>query len=839
VLSIGKLVAGAEDYYLRTVAGGREEYYIGAGEAPGLWVGDGTALLGLTGTVGASQLRVLLAAFSPEGERLGSRPIGRSRVAGFDLTFSAPKSVSLLWGLSERGVSDAVRAAHDEAVVDAFGYLERHATKARRGAGGEMRIAANGLVGAAFRHRTSRTGDPQLHSHVLVANAVLAEDGRWSAPDARLLYFHARTAGFLYQASLRTRLAGSLGVSFGPVQNGYAEIEGVDEQMIRAFSSRREAIADALERKGFSSRRAAEVAALATRPSKSPAPDQMTGATSLHDRWRQSAMEWGFEPGELMRVLGQPRLTEIGAYLDDSFRVNLLGAGGLTSRFSTFERRDVVRAAAEHLVDGGTVASIEGVADSILLRPDAVRLGLEGRGGEPLHTTTELLAIEERLLHADTRRRARGVAAVECELVEGVLAEHPDLSAEQAGLVRRLTGSGDGLEAVVGRAGTGKTYALEAAREAWQRAGFDVYGVALAARAAAELEGETGTPSETYAALVARLQRGERVLSERSVLVADEAGMLGTRALARLADLAREADAKVVFVGDHRQLPEIEAGGAFAALARDSHGATLSTNRRQDARWERVALDELRSGDVANALKAYDQMGRLHLEAKALDAAKALVADWIEVHRTESATMLAVSRVEVDGLNTEARAELRHRGLLGPDVVTAGGRSFAFGDEVMCLRNDRALRVRNGTRGKLLGISGPMVTIATGDGDRRLPLRYLEEGWLTHSYATTIHKAQGATFKRAFVLATDTLYREAGYVALSRARIRTDLYLVEGAFDLGREFDEGPDRLEGIRRALSESRAKRLASSFDPSDTGVQPTGLERRIERTGPGLER
>jgi len=146
---------------------------------------------------------------------LTSRRGGSSRVSGFDLTFSAPKSVSMLWGLSDSETSAAVRVAHDRAVAEGLAYLERHATVARRGAGGESRIETSGLVAAAFVHRTSRTGDPQLHTHVLAANVVRGADGQWSSPEARLLYFHARTAGFVYQASLRANLVESLGVRFG------------------------------------------------------------------------------------------------------------------------------------------------------------------------------------------------------------------------------------------------------------------------------------------------------------------------------------------------------------------------------------------------------------------------------------------------------------------------------------------------------------------------------------------------------------------------------------------------------------------------------------------------
>ena len=206
MLSIAKLVARAEDYYLRTVAAGREEYYTGAGESAGYWLGEGARLLGLSGEVAPEHLRTLLAGVSPQGEILTAGGVAQtSRVAGFDLTFSAPKSVSLLYGLSDRHVSATVRAVHADAVAQALDYLERRALCVRHGAGGLRRLGAQGLVGAAFVHRTSRAGDPQLHTHVLVANVAMGDDGAWSAPDARLIYVHTRTAGFVYQAALRAR----------------------------------------------------------------------------------------------------------------------------------------------------------------------------------------------------------------------------------------------------------------------------------------------------------------------------------------------------------------------------------------------------------------------------------------------------------------------------------------------------------------------------------------------------------------------------------------------------------------------------------------------------------
>jgi conjugative relaxase-like TrwC/TraI family protein len=226
VLNIGRLAAGGEGYYLEAVASGVEDYYTGSGEAPGFWLTEAAAGLGLTGRVTPEDLRHVLAARHP---RTGADlpRTARRRVPGFDLAFRAPKSVSLLYGLGDEATAAVVRDAHDQAVAAALGYLQRQAGFARRGRNGAERVPIDGLVAAAFRHRTSRAGDPLLHTHVLVSNLGRCPDGQWRTLDARLLYSHAKTAGYLYQAALRDQLSRRLGVAWTPVRNGTAEVAGV------------------------------------------------------------------------------------------------------------------------------------------------------------------------------------------------------------------------------------------------------------------------------------------------------------------------------------------------------------------------------------------------------------------------------------------------------------------------------------------------------------------------------------------------------------------------------------------------------------------------------------
>ena len=236
VLSIAKLRVDAEAYYLDLVVSGGDEYYSERGEVPGRWVGTGIEALGLVGQVDGDALRaVLTGRDATTGEQLASA----RKVPGFDVTFSAPKSVSLLFALAQGDVKNKVVTAHDVAVASALAYLEREACQVRRGHAGVRQLAGHGFVGAAFRHRTSRAGDPQLHTHVLVANLARGADDAWSALDARPLYRQGRTAGYLYQAQLRHELTQRLGLGWRAAVRGSAELDGVPDPVLKAFSRRR------------------------------------------------------------------------------------------------------------------------------------------------------------------------------------------------------------------------------------------------------------------------------------------------------------------------------------------------------------------------------------------------------------------------------------------------------------------------------------------------------------------------------------------------------------------------------------------------------------------------
>jgi conjugative relaxase-like TrwC/TraI family protein len=794
MLSIAKLSTGRAEYYLEQVHSGADEYYTADQAEPGYWTGKAAERLGLAGVVSPEAFRRVLDALHPHsGEPLGVPTTSAKRVAGFDLCFSAPKSVSVAWAVAPRQVADAIVGAHDNAVDRAVSAMEAEAVRARRGAGGRDLVETEGLVASAFPHRSSRAGDPQLHTHVVAANITPDTEGRWSAPYGHRIYAWAKTVGYLYHAELRAGLA-ELGFAFGPLRKGAAEIEGIPKAVLEAFSSRRAAIEAVLDERGLTSPEAAHAATLGTRASKASVP----GLSELRQTWHERAAELGIDPEVVAGLAGHRHEPPPDA---KGLHARLLGEDGLTANSSSFDRRAVLQALAEAHPGGARVAALRASADAITRSPAVVALATPAHA-EPRYSTAELLALEAGLLERAQRQRGAGVGMVRGEVLGRVLEARPSLSAEQRRMVSALTGSGDGSQVVVGRAGAGKTFALDAARAAWEASGHPVVGVALAARAAAELQAGAGIPSSTVDRLLADLERPGPLsgLVPGTVVVVDEAGMLGTRKLARLLDHAEQWRAAVVLVGDPRQLPEVAAGGAFSALARALPVTELKENRRQAEAWERLALSELRSGSVTEALAAYGQSGRLRLASSA-DASREAMAEawWSSRQAGEDAMMYALRRVDVDDLNARARARLEAAGELGEERAEAAGREFAVGDKVMCLRNDYRLGVRNGMVGTVASLDQGDVMLADGT---QLPSSYLQAGYLTHGYASTVHKAQGATVDRAYLLGSDQLYREAGYVGMSRGRLSNDLFVV------ATELPEGVADLAGTLRT---SRAQSLA----------------------------
>lgn len=780
MLTIGKLGISQENYYLDKVAQGAEDYYSGEGEAEGRWMGDAAEELGLDGEVGPDQLKAMLTGRNPvDGEPLvGMRGVpSRGAVPGFDLTFSAPKSVSLLWALGGAETGAAVSRAHGRAVEAALGYMQREACWTRRGAGGAEFVKGNGYLAAAYVHRSSRNGDPQLHTHVLIANATKGPDGRWTRLYHPAIYDHAKTAGYIYEAQLRHELSRDLGVRWQEVRNGIAEIEGFADGHLRAFSTRR---AEILEAAGpDASARARQIANLTTRKAK----EKDITRESLRERWQAKSNEIGLDCAEISRSF-DPDAPAVARTVS-TWQVDR----AVTAGVSHFDRRDAIQAVAGLLPEGAEAVHVERLADEYLASDAVIQIAQAQKGAR--YTTWRIWELEREALAAVERMRAQGPPPAGELIAARVIAARPTLKDDQRELVHRLLTNPEGVAVVIGEAGTGKTFAIVAAAEGWVQAGIDFRAAAPTWRAAGVMRSE-GLPALSVASLLAELDRTEFEegigLEPRSVLLVDEAGMVDSATLARLTNHAEQAQAKLVLVGDPEQLGEIDAGGLFRAVADRSEPIRLDEVIRHEHELEREAAKRLREGQGREALSLYEAENRVTVAPDAEARREAMVRDWHESYdRGEDAMMIAKRNLDVERLNAMAREVRRQEGKLGAEEIEVGDARFAAGDQVITRVNDRQTEIYNRERWQVAEVDAQQrrVVLEGIDQARRVEVGagYLsrtnphsDAPALEHAYAVTTYSAQGTTVDRAFVMADPSMDKQELYVAASRSREETFFY---------------------------------------------------------------
>jgi conjugative relaxase-like TrwC/TraI family protein len=868
VLTVSKLSLGQEAYYERSVAAGIDDYYAGRGESPGVWVGAGAAELGLEGVVEDGQLSHLINGRHPlTSVQLRSHPPRKQTlveridpatgeqyleektlkpVAGYDLVFSPPKSVSLLHALGSEDVRHTVNQAHLEAWQAALRYLEERGCVTRRGKNGVTRERGAGFVAAAYQHRTSRAQDPHLHTHVLVANMTKTpSDGEWRALDGQpILKDYRLAAGYLYQSQLRYELTRSLGVEWQEPVHGMAEIADVPTEVLRAFSQRRLQVLDFLEQHGTSGFYAAKVAALQTRDRKEP-----VDLTRLREEWRARAAEQGLGRKEMKRLLGRTVEHDLDEQRVAEIAAQLLGPEGLTERRSTFTGADAVIAWAQAQRQGAPIERVLALVERFLENDEVANVQPSAIGRPALLSTEELLRHERVGLKIATSTTSRRVPLVAEATIEEVVHERTQsLNREQAAMIRAVATSRDRVVCVVGHAGSGKTTGLAALADAFGRDGYVTIGVAPSGVAAANLAAETGLPTGT----LHRLLRETRHLPRQCLVIVDEAGMADSRTLTRLLLRIQAAQGRAVLIGDPAQLSAVGPGGLYHAIVERNGAIELSENHRQRDELERQALALLREGRSIDYLAHAATQGRLTVADTRTEAKARLVADWwgsADADLTDSA-MIAYRRSDVAELNTVARTLLHQQERLGRDSLRLEhGLELAVGDRILCTRNDRQLEISNGSRGTVIDVDHKRRAILVRlDGSRRitLPDRYLDGGHVSYGYALTGHKTQGLTVERAFVLADDRrALKEWGYVALTRARTETRLYTIEEQFDPDAsphriEADRPVDRLaDALSRPAAETLALDAAHAGRPSSKRGRLVAEGRRLRERHDTLEK
>ncbi len=865
MVGVTKIQRGNAGYWLAAVAEGGDDYYNKPGEAPGEWIGELAAELELSGQVDAESYSAILEGTDPtSGEQLVKRPDTRYRlrpdgtekrvepVLGYDVRFSAPKSVSILYALGDEATRARVLSVVNEAVREGLAHLEDEACMVQRGKGGARIERGQGFVGMAFRHRMSRSGDPALHVHVVISNLTrAASDGKWlslASPKGRSpLWPHGKSAGVVFQAALRAGFLREFGLDFEAVTNGYADLRGFGRDVIDALSTRSKEIAGWLEAHGADGASAAQTAAYRTRANKDYGVDE----DDRRGEWEATAEPFGVTPASLGERVAEARPREPRPVTDADLDAALTKLEETTSHF---DRRALLWALCDQLPEGADRASLTAAVDQVLA---SERIVCVHESSGPLdfdhYTTPRLAEMEQRFIASALDGVDAGSAQVSRPAVEAVLARHPQLGDDQRELVVRLVTGGERVVPVAAWPGTGKTTALKPAREVWEAAGFNVIGCATAHTASGELRDAGIRDATSIRSLLNRTDalraQGIMPLPRGTVILVDEASMTSTPDLEALRFLAFECDGKLVVIGDPKQIGAIGPGGLYGHLTRVIDTTTLTTIRRQQLPEDRQLVRLVHEGRGSEAFDLLRTRGRMIVGDDLQTTLDGLLADWYRDYATGvDAVMIARRNRDVDYLNDSARELRREAGALGSAEVIVGERAFAAGDRVLTRINREG--VNNRERWDVLSVDAAArtATLRRVGGDERtvtlgpayLNRRRLDDNGpaLDYAYALTMFGAQGKTVDRAFPFLDAGVDLEQGLVALSRGREVANVYAVASSElvdpDLGPGRRELSDSLHDIRAAI-----EREGNDYTAAEVGIRrsveamsPKGLaERRAE--------
>lgn len=727
IKALGVSGSGIEEYYEHLA---QDDYYENGGEPPGQWKGSLAANLYLFGSVRPGQLGQMFRGFHPlTGDALATNA-GDQHKVGWDLTFSAPKSVSIAWAFSSDDARRDIENAHNLAVSAALAYLEQRAFSSRDREQYGQPIKA--VLAATYQHGTSRELDPQLHTHAAVANLGVRADGTYCALDFDARYKMA--GGAIYRAELAAQLM-QLGYSIERDARSF-RVVGVEQSVCDVFSKRRSQIVERLQQTGYSTAKAASFAALDTRQAK-----ELTDRQSLFRAWREEAECAG---------------------IDLSF------------------------------FDGQQ-----------LLQPHDCDL--------QSHTSIDIDAILKNLTaQASTFTRMQFEAAV--------LIKYSTLSGEQSHALMHITEEVGAVKAVCGLAGTGKSFMLRAAKESWEASNFTVIGAALAGKAAQSLEDGSGIKSQTLHSLLDELAKGKRILASTDVVVIDEAGMIGSRQLHQILNHIHKAGAKAVLVGDPMQLQPIDAGGIFRALSDKLGFASLTDIRRQKSEVDRKMIHDLIDGQSESVLTSLAERGML-VSAQPEKVHSVIVNQWAQELKQEAihqSLILAGTKADVYKVNMLAREKLLQQQFLHSEVsVTTehGERSLAVGERILFTRNSRKLGVKNGETGTLkkweLDQHGNVTLDINTDNGKRVSINLSEYGHIDYGYALSVHKAQGQTVDKVYLLLSEAMTdREWAYVGASRHRDQLRVYFQD-------------DLSEDLSKLLRTSHKKEVTQDYVVIDARV------------------
>jgi conjugative relaxase-like TrwC/TraI family protein len=810
----------------KTVAPERGDYYLTPDgemtQAPGRWLAEPATLeqLGVRpeGPADGEAFVSLMEGRHPEtGRWLRRAGADGGRGGGIDSVFSAPKSVSVVWALGDPWQREQIERAHANAVEQAVAYMREQVPLVRRRYGaGVVEEPAKDLIAVEYRHTTARgvsgasAPDPQLHSHVVITSAV-REDDRIVAVASRPVFRAAGEVGAFYRSALADELAREgYRIEQSTGRDGkYFEIADVPEQLRDTFSDRSREVARAAEKFRARYGRAPERGELRDLALENRRAKQLTTRSDLENAWRETARRHNFGADEALQLLAGDRPPGTRRPLEDRIEQRL------TERHAMFEPRDLRTVALEQAA--GELAPHQALQVADAMVRDRRILTLEGGRMTTLAVRAQEQAIERRTASLarsagrDVGHEARASAVR--EVAERIGAPLTD---EQRTALAVLTGP-ERVAALVGPAGTGKGVVIDATTRAEQLAGHHTIGIAVSGSTAERLGADSPAlhgRTLTLDSLIARANTGGIHVGFSTTVILDEAGMADHTRLDALTELVERSGAKLIAVGDGKQLPSIGPGGMFDRLTEHAPTVELETVHRTKDPDEQRAWQALRAGEPERAMAHYHSRGRLHLADTRDQAAESAVQAWAQLtehHPIRDVALIAdASNKEVDRLNARAQHLRVERGELGAHELPLSSVHYGFrqGDHVAFIAQHRPpgqARVENGTRGEVTVINPDRTVALVLDGSgRTLRIAGEDVESLRLAYAQHVYRQQGATVARAIVLTGGwQTSKETAYVQATRARHGTDWHLARD--QLGEEGQD-PQRITRLAQRMTNSR---------------------------------
>lgn len=790
-------VAKIVDYYLDLASTG---YYLKGGEPPGQWFGSGAQHFGLTGIVQREQLVNLMLGKTPDGKKQAvqiqrrkvtavtndgkstkanqgfvrdnaahqvellrqethngqsgihtartsnqtaavPKPIKQrdEHVAAFDVTFSAPKSVSVLWALSGPEVRSKIELAMNNAVRATLLTAEEQLPLLRRGKGGGTWEKGK-IIAALFEHCTARNeGDPNLHIHALIQNIVVANDGQTFKLNSTVLFEWYRTLGPLFRNNLACELFELIAIKpcitekSPGVKNGWFEIEGVAKELIELFSSRRFEILDATELAGThqSDVKARQAANLRTRHGKS----EQLPREELFEKWRNQALSIGVNPDSLLSVLGKKVKIDDKERFREAFST---AVDKLTSSESTFTRKDLIREVSEQLQD--VLIRGEGVIQAVdhsIARSQELQT-VAARGGMTYYTTKEMWRLEEQNQEMIKDLASTPRLAVSPTNIEKAIKLNPKLSEEQQQVVRDILTKDGALAVIGGVAGSGKSTAMKAVVDAYELEGKKVIAVCVSGAAAQNLQEKTGAECTTVERFLYHTEKSTAKgikegaqavfkgyvdaasgfdtkrrdvnipkIGRNAVVIFDEIGMADTRLANRVLKQVTAAGASIIAAGDAEQLPPIGPGNCLRSMVETVGQSVLKKNWRQ-TEIEAKASQLFRDNDIEGALQIYAEKGDLNVFSNRSKAAAAIIVDWTNDGHTktpETAMIFVQTREEVRNLNRTCQEARLLAGDIKSKHIKVGTEKIHVGEWIKFNSNDRRRGIENSNTGVVTKIT--------------------------------------------------------------------------------------------------------------------------------------